>query len=117
MELREKAGLLETIIGEDTIYIKDGHKQVKIKRHEILYLEGLRDYTKIVTEDGNHYVLSSIGILLKEPNFADFIRIHRSFAVQKMFVKIINTNEVILTNKMLLPIGRGFKENISALLI
>src|SRR5690606_9509153 len=43
MELKTKASLFESSIGGDTIYIKEGHEQTKVKLHEILYLEALKD--------------------------------------------------------------------------
>lgn len=116
MEIKQKALLFESSIGGDTIYIKEGHEQTKVKLHDILYLEALKDYTLLVTSQKRHCVLSSIGNLLKEPHFQSFIRTHRSFAVQKQYVKKILTNEVVLNNDVLIPIGRSHKESLKLLL-
>lgn len=113
LELRQKANLLESSIGGDIIYIKEGHNQTKIKLHNILYLEGLKDYTKIVTTDKKHFVLNSIGNLLKENYFQNFVRIHKSFAVQKIYVEKRQANELLLNNGVLLPIGRSYKEALN----
>jgi len=113
MEIRLKASLFEASIGGDTIYIKEGHEQTKIKLHEILYLEALKDYTLIITDKKRHCVLSSIGNLLKENHFQSFIRIHRSFAVQKQFIQKINPGEIILNNNIVIPVGRSYKENLN----
>jgi DNA-binding LytR/AlgR family response regulator len=40
-----------------------------------------------VTSEKRHCVLSTIGNLLKETYFESFVRIHRSFAVQKQFIE------------------------------
>ena len=45
-DIKNKATLFESSIGGDVIYIKEGHEQTKVKLHEILYLEALKDYTK-----------------------------------------------------------------------
>lgn len=116
MELKLKASLFESSIGGDIIYIKEGHEQTKVKLHDILYLEALKDYTKIVTSIKKHCVLSNIGTLLKEGDFSSFIRIHRSYAVQKQYVKKILTNEVQLDNDVIIPIGRSYKDNLNNLL-
>lgn len=113
MEIKLKASLFEASIGGDTIYIKEGHEQTKVKLHEILYLEALKDYTLIVTERKRHCVLSSIGNLLKENHFQSFVRIHRSYAVQKQYVQKINSNEIILNNNAIIPIGRSYKDNLN----
>lgn len=113
MEIKLKASLFEASIGGDTIYIKEGHEQTKVKLHEILYLEALKDYTLIITDKKRHCVLSSIGNLLKEDHFQSFIRIHRSFAVQKQFIQKINSTEIILNNNITIPVGRSYKDNLN----
>lgn len=113
MELKLKAKLFESTLGGDVIYIKEGHNETKVKLHDILYLEALKDYTKIVTSTKRHYVLTSIGNLLKEPHFQSFIRIHRSFAVQKQYIDKKMTNELLLNNGALIPIGRSYKDNLN----
>ncbi|KFF07135.1 LytR/AlgR family response regulator transcription factor [Flavobacterium reichenbachii] len=113
MEIKLKASLFEASIGGDTIYIKEGHEQTKVKLHEILYLEALKDYTLIITDKKRHCVLSSIGNLLKEDHFQSFIRIHRSYAVQKQFIQKINSSEIILNNNTAIPVGRSYKENLN----
>jgi len=113
MEIKLKASLFEASIGGDTIYIKEGHDQTKVKLHEILYLEALKDYTLIITDKKRHCVLSSIGNLLKEDHFQSFIRIHRSFAVQKQFIQKINSTEILLNNNITIPVGRSYKENLN----
>lgn len=115
MELKLKANLFESSIGGDVIYIKEGYEQTKVKLHDILYLEALKDYTKIVTTTKKHCVLSSIGTLLKEDHFQSFVRIHRSYAVQKKYVEKKLTHEVVLNNGVIIPIGRSFKDNLNFL--
>ncbi|MWB95799.1 response regulator [Flavobacterium sp. GA093] len=116
MEIKLKASLFESSIGGDTIYIKEGHEQIKVKLHEILYLEALKDYTLIITDKKRHCVLSSIGLLLKEDHFQSFIRIHRSYAIQKQYIQKINSTEIVLNNDMTIPVGRSYKDNLSLLL-
>lgn len=113
MELKLKANLFESSIGGDVIFIKEGYEQTKVKLHDILYLEALKDYTKIVTSNKKHCVLSSIGTLLKEPHFQSFVRIHRSYAVQKKYIDRKLTNEVVLNNGATIPIGRSYKDSFN----
>ncbi len=116
MEIKQKALLFESSIGGDTIYIKEGHVQTKVKLHDILYLEALKDYTLVVTDNKRHCVLASIGNLLKEAHFQSFVRIHRSFAVQKQYVKKINIHDLQLNNDVMIPLGRSFKDNLNLML-
>jgi len=116
MEIRHKVALFESSIGGDTIFIKEGHQQIKVKLHEVLFLEAMKDYTMVVTSQKRHCVLVTLGNLIKEPSFESFIRVHRSFAVQKQFIEKIRTTELFLSNKLAIPIGRTYKDNLTNLL-
>lgn len=112
--LREKAALLDITLGGDTVYVKEGHTQIKLQLHDILYLEALKDYTRIVTPAKKYCVLFSLGNLLKEDKFNSFIRIHRSFAVQKMYVDKVTTSSVFVKS-IELPVGRVYKDALADL--
>lgn len=109
LQLTHKAHLLESTLGADTIFIKDGHEQVKIPLHEVVYLEALKDYTGIVTTQKKYCVLTALGNLLKEKAFQQFVRIHRSYAVQKHYITKIAAQEVYVNN-ISLPVGRTYKD-------
>lgn len=114
MILRTKASLFDNALGGDTIFIKDGHQQVKINLYEVIYLEALKDYTSIVTPARKYCVLSPLGNLLKDRNFQSFLRIHRSYAVQKHYVNKVTSSAVII-NGLQLPVGRSYKESLTDL--
>jgi len=111
MDVKQKANLYEHSLGGDTVFIKDGHSFIKVKLHDIMYLEALKDYTLIFTTEKKYCVLSPIGSLLKENNFRSFIRVHRSYAVQKHLINKISTNELVV-NDITIPIGRIYKVNL-----
>ncbi|MFN8346258.1 MAG: LytTR family DNA-binding domain-containing protein [Spirosomataceae bacterium] len=113
-ELKRKAELFEYSLGGSTVFIKDGHEQIKVNLHDIVYLEALKDYTRIVTTTKKYSVLSSIGNLLLESAFQSFLRIHRSYAVQRHYIERITPQLVYLQNYSL-PIGRSYKEVLTHL--
>jgi two-component system, LytTR family, response regulator len=116
LEIHFKAELLDFTLGDDTLFIKDGHENIKLQLHEIIYLEALKDYTGIVTRNKKHCVLTLLGSLLKEKSFQSFIRIHRSYAVQKHFIDKITPKE-ILVNNTFLPIGRSYRETVEKIVL
>jgi two-component system, LytTR family, response regulator len=115
LDLRHKATLLDYSLGGDTLFIKDGHEQVKLHLHDIIYLEALRDYTSIVTATKKYCVLSTLGNLLEQKTFQMFIRIHRSYAVQKHFIDKITPKEIFI-NDFILPVGRTYKDALNGLI-
>ncbi|MBS1947234.1 MAG: response regulator transcription factor [Bacteroidetes bacterium] len=114
--LRRRSDLLSHTLGADTIFIKDGHDQVRLQLHEVIYLEALNNYTGIVTGARKYTVLSPISSLLKEKPFTRFVRIHRSYAVQKNFIKKIRTDEVLVDENIVLPVGRTYKEALNSIM-
>jgi len=114
--IHHKAELLDYTLGADTLFIKDGHQHIKLQLHEIIYLEALKDYTGIITPKKKYSVLTPLGNLLKEKAFRSFIRIHRSYAIQKHFIREISPKEVMI-NGILLPIGRSYKETLEKVLL
>ncbi len=114
MNIRRESASFSHTLQETIIFIKDGHNQVKLELKEIIYLEALNNYTGIVTEKKKYMVLSSLGTLLGEVNFRNFIRIHRSYAVQKQFIKKITAGEVFV-HQAILPVGRTFKEALHSI--
>ncbi len=116
IKIKRKATLYEMSFGEDFIYIKEGLEQTKIHLHEILYLEALKDYTLLVTNQKKHCVFSGIGNLLKEKHFESFVRVHRSFAVQKQFIQKVGSQNITLIKNISIPLGNSFKENLNFIL-
>lgn len=114
LTIHRKAELLNHTLGADTIFIKDGIQQIKLQLHEIIYFEALNNYTSIVTAKRKYTVLCTLGNLIKEKAFQNFIRIHRSYAVQKHFVKRISSAEVVVGNATL-PVGRAYKDALDFL--
>jgi len=112
--IHKRAALLEHTLGADTIFIKEGTEQVKLNLHDIIYLEALKDYTGIITAKRKYAVLSPLGSLIKEKPFISFIRIHRSYAIQKHFVKKISATEVTVHDAVL-PVGRSFKQALKGI--
>lgn len=112
MNIKTKADLYEQTIGGDAIFVKSGSEKIKIRLHEILYLEALKNYTVIVTETHRHYVLKGLSEFILDDLFRSFIRIHKSFAVIKNKIQKINASEIELINGKLLPLGRSYKINL-----
>ncbi|MBD2704878.1 response regulator transcription factor [Spirosoma sp. BT702] len=113
-ELTRKAQLFDLSLGADTIYIKDGHEQIKLNLHDIVYLEGLKDYTRIVTSTQQYTVLSSIGNLLQTKPFGSFLRIHRSYAVQRHYIDRVSAQQVHV-QQFTLPVGRSYKSALNGI--
>ncbi len=84
-------------------------KRHKIFFDEIFYIESLKDYVKIHTQDRTvvtKFQIGEIEQLLRDQNF---FRIHKSFIVNLDHLTAFNANEVEM-GKINLPIGRTYAE-------
>jgi two-component system, LytTR family, response regulator len=115
LDIHYKADLLDHSLNEDSLFIKDGYEHIKIQIYDIIYLEALKDYTGIITKERKYCVLTLLGNLLKEKVFQSFVRIHRSYAVQKHFISKV-TPKAVMVNHVFLPVGRSYKEALDSLL-
>lgn len=97
------------------ILVKEEYNNVHIPLTEILYIEAMEGYVKIYRENDvctvSRVILKNIGNQLPEK---DFIRIHRSFIIQRSKVRSFNKREVILKNGKVLPIGRQYSNDVTA---
>lgn len=92
-----------------TIFIKVNRKNVRIELNDILYIEGVKDYVKIILREQSFLTKHSIGNFHKTLPPDQFIRIHKSFVVAKNKVRAFTSHDVEI-GQVELPIGRQFKE-------
>ena len=93
------------------IYIKSGYEHIKVVIDEIFHIESDADYTEIVTVDKKH--LSSEPLKFWEDTLPapQFFRIHRSHIVNTSKIEKLVGNQIYLSNSIILPIGRAYKED------
>jgi len=101
--------------GRDSIYIKSGIKHIRLLTGDILYIESLKDYVKIVTTGETLQAKYRISDLETELAPKGFLRIHRSFIVNPQKVTVFTANDVEI-GKTELPIGESYKATVVKLL-
>lgn len=97
------------------INLRADRKNLKIPLNEILYIESLKDYIKVVTKTKNivsKQAISSIEEALPKNNF---VRIHRSYIVAINKIESF-TNDTIEINKQELPISRMYRHEVDKIL-
>ena len=94
------------------IYFRSDRKMVKLFYDEILYIESIKDYIKIVRE-GNAPLLVKQSISSTEELLPPhlFLRIHRSFIVALQKITAFTNNDVEI-QRMEIPIGRLYKPQL-----
>lgn len=92
------------------LFIKSGYELVKVLIEDILYIKSEGDYTEIFLLDKKH--LSSESLRFWEENLdqEQFFRVHKSYLINAAKIEKISGNQVYLTGKTVVPIGRTYKE-------
>src|SRR5882724_7535145 len=96
--MRNKAFAWEKEKDADTIVIKQGHEKISLRMQDILYLEAMKDYTKILTPTRQYLVLSTLAGMCDILPAEKFIRVHRSYVVNRDKTSAIKGNKIILDN-------------------
>lgn len=93
------------------ITVKSEYRIIRIPVESIDYVEGLKDYVKIVTSDGEKPVLTLMSMKSLEEMLpeAGFMRVHRSFIVNMDKVRVVERN-CILMGRQLIPVAESVRK-------
>lgn len=102
---------VETTKGDSHIFIKVDKKMMKINIDEILFVEGMKEYIKVVTPDKTYITHKSLTSLSEELPADRFLRIHKSYVIALNKVKSIEGNRVQIQSYNI-PIGRNYSKEV-----
>jgi DNA-binding LytR/AlgR family response regulator len=99
----------------DHIFIKSNSKFFKVNFSEIIYIESMKDYLKIHT---NEYKLITHHTMYDMENILpsrQFIRVHKSYIAAVAYIKSIYGNSIEI-EKTIIPIGNNYKDKVMSLI-
>ena len=101
--------------GDKEIFIKKGSSLVKLKLNDIIYIEALENYVTLTTIEDKftiHFTMKAIEEYLPP---GVFIRVHRSYIINKSNIQTIKENALDLdiggTLKSI-PVGKSFRDSL-----
>ncbi|MBS1668676.1 MAG: LytTR family transcriptional regulator [Bacteroidetes bacterium] len=92
------------------IFIKSEYKIIKLRFDDILFCEGLKDYTQIYIKGKSDplLTLNNLKSFSSKLPSDEFMRVHRSYIVSISHIDSIVRNEIYV-GKKIIPIGDSFK--------
>lgn len=95
----------------ESIFVKSDYKLIQVELKNILYIEGLKDYIKIYEENSPKPILSLMSMKSIEELLpaSHFIRVHRSYIVQKDKIRIIDRGRIVF-GKNYIPVSDSYKQ-------
>ena len=98
---------------EPTLLLKDQGSLFKVLHRDIGYVEGCKDYVKLVTTSKtylHHATMKEMTDVLG----GQFVRVHRSFIVAATHIKLLQPEQVVLVDNTAIPIGNSYKADLLA---
>jgi len=83
----------------------------KIKINDIVFVESLRNYCRIKLIDSEITVLKTLTSIQELLPESKFVRIHRSFLVNKDNITSVSPSKIEINN-MTIPVGRKYKDEV-----
>jgi DNA-binding LytR/AlgR family response regulator len=104
-----------TPTGEEEIFIKKGSSLVKLKLSDIIYIEALENYVTLTTIDDKYTIHFTMKAIETQLPSSVFIRVHRSFIINKSMIQTINDNSLDLNvgdGQKNIPDGKSYRDNL-----
>jgi DNA-binding LytR/AlgR family response regulator len=101
--------------GEEEIFIKKGSTLVKLKIREIIYVEALENYVTLTTKEEKFTIHFTMKAIESQLPGGIFIRVHRSFIVNKSMIHAIkeNTLDLVVGDSVKsIPVGKSFRDTL-----
>jgi len=95
----------------DHIFIKCNNKFFRVNFSEIIFVEAMKDYLKIHTNEYRLVTHQTISYFEKNLPANQFIRVHKSFIVAVSHIKSIYGNSIEL-GQATIPIGNSYKDAV-----
>lgn len=99
------------------IFVKSESKLLHVLFEEICYIEGLKDYVKIYTENESKPILSLMSLKSLEESLPEdrFMRVHRSYIIHTNKISSISKNRIIIGKKQV-PIGETYRKQFKEII-
>jgi DNA-binding LytR/AlgR family response regulator len=104
-----------TNTGDEEIFIKKGSSLVKLKLKDIIYIEALENYVTLNTNDDRFTIHFTMKAIENQLPSGIFIRVHRSFIINKSMIQTIKENSldlIIGDTLKSIPVGKSFRDTL-----
>lgn len=88
--------LMENKESKDAFFVKNKSRFIKLRAEQIVYVEALKDYVVIHTDDTRYTIHTTMKEIVKKLPTSKFIRVHRSYIVQIQRIKQIEHHVITL---------------------
>ncbi len=111
-ELKKQKQIINTPSdNKNFIYLKENKKTIRVFINDILYFESIKDYVKVITTNKTIITKQLLSYFETSIDNNIILRIHRSYIVMIDKIDAYSCSDIEI-GKILLPIGRSYKDEV-----
>lgn len=99
----------------DYIFLKTEHRMQKVFFKDIHYIEGMKDYLRIVSHNQRIMTLLSFKKIEELLPKSNFLRVHKSFIVALDKIESVERSRIKMLD-MMIPVGENYKKEFQEML-
>lgn len=113
----EEVASLERNSGRDFLFVRTEYKLMKINYGDILFIEGMKDYSKVYIKAKDKPIITLQNLKSFEEKLPSnhFVRVHRSYIISVTQIEMIHKSSVLIGHREL-PISDGFREHLNKII-
>ena len=102
---------VRTIDAQEYFFIKEKNSYIKLNMGEVLYIESMGDFSKIITtQQKTHFILVSLKNLEKQLPEKLFVRVHKQYIINLLHIKNISASDIQLSTNISIPVSAVYKQ-------
>lgn len=98
---------------EPYFFIRENLNLYQIPNKDVIYMKAQENFLQIVTATQSFLPVLSITKMEEQIKGDRFLKVHRSFLVNRSEISLIGKNEIILSNGLAVPIGDQYRTQIN----
>lgn len=92
------------------LFVRIDRRNIRLRREEILYVRGMKDYLEVHTRGQRHILKSTLGGFAEKLG-PGFLRIHRSYLVNQAHISAVTRHDIEIGD-IELPISDAYREAV-----
>jgi two-component system LytT family response regulator len=103
--------IVRTIDAQEYFFIKEKNAHIKLSMGDVLYIESMGDFSKIITTHmKTHFVLVSLKNLEKQLPEKLFMRVHKQYIINLLHIVNISAADIKLSNNISVPLSAAYRQ-------
>lgn len=95
------------------LFVRENQTYIQITYKNILYMKAQENYVQIVTNERTFLPILTITKLENQLKGDTFLRVHRSYIVNRAAISTITKDDIVLVSGQKIPIGDQYRDSIN----